>query len=107
LLLESDSDLTVYTYCDADYCACPLTQQSLGCYYITITGSPIGWKIKKQSTVSRSSTKAEYHTMANVTSELIWIKSFLASLWLFFDKPIKLYCDNQAALHIAKSPVFS
>jgi len=44
--------------------------------------------------------------MANVTSELIWIKSFLASLWVFLDKPMKLYCDNQAALHIAKSPVF-
>ena len=44
--------------------------------------------------------------MANVTSELIWLKSLLASLWVFLDQPMKLYCDNQAALHIVKNPVF-
>ena len=44
--------------------------------------------------------------MANVTSELIGIKSLLASLWVFLDKPMELYCDNQAALYIVKNPVF-
>ena len=44
--------------------------------------------------------------MANAMSELIWIRSLLASLWVFLDKPIKLYYDNQAALHIAKNPIF-
>jgi len=40
--------------------------------------------------------------MAMVTSELIWLKSLLASLGVFMKQPIKLFCDNQAALHIAK-----
>jgi len=44
--------------------------------------------------------------MVTTTSELIWIKSFLASLGVFLEKRMKLYYDNQAALHIAKSPVF-
>ena len=44
--------------------------------------------------------------MAVATSELIWIKSFLASLGIFHEQPMKLFSDNQAALHIAKNPMF-
>ena len=40
--------------------------------------------------------------MENATGELMWIRSFLASFWVFLDKPMKLYYDNQAALHISK-----
>ena len=88
LLLRSNTALQVHAFCDADCGACPLTRRSLSGYYITIGGSPISWKTKKQSTVSRSSAEAEYRAMANVTSELIWLKSLLASLWVFLDQPI-------------------
>lgn len=69
-------------------------------------GSPISWKTKKQTTVSRSSAEAEYRSMASAVSELVWIKLFLASLGVFQKRPIRLYCDSQAALHIANNPVF-
>jgi hypothetical protein len=44
--------------------------------------------------------------MANTTCELKWIKSVLSSLGIIHSKPIQLYGDSQAALHIAKNPVF-
>ena len=44
--------------------------------------------------------------MAIVTSEMIWIKTLLAALGVFLDKPMQQFCDNQAALHMAKNPVF-
>ena len=43
--------------------------------------------------------------MALTTSELIWLRSFLASLGIF-PSPMKLYCDSQVALHIARNHVF-
>jgi len=44
--------------------------------------------------------------MGVTTSELVWLKSFLASLGVFHPSPMHLYCDRQAALHIAMNPVF-
>ena len=44
--------------------------------------------------------------MAIVTSEMIWIKTLLAALGVFLEKPMQLFCDNQAALHIANNPVY-
>lgn len=44
--------------------------------------------------------------MASVTCELIWLKSLLSSLGIDHNQPMKLFCDSQAALHIATNPVF-
>jgi hypothetical protein len=44
--------------------------------------------------------------MANTTCELKWVKDILSSLGIVHPMPIQLYCDSQAALHIAKNPVF-
>ncbi|KOM30742.1 hypothetical protein LR48_Vigan01g029700 [Vigna angularis] len=44
--------------------------------------------------------------MASLTSELIWVKQFLQELNFCNIQTMKMYCDNQAALHIASNPVF-
>ena len=106
ILLHADSNLNVYAYCDSDWGACLLTRRSLTGYFVTLGGSPVFWKTKKQATVSRSSAKAEYRSMAVATSELVWLKSLLTSLGVFPIQVMKLFFDSQAAIHIAKNPVF-
>ena len=44
--------------------------------------------------------------MPTITSEMIWIKSLLATVGIFLEKPMRLFCDNQATIHIAKNPLF-
>ncbi|GLU11360.1 hypothetical protein SLE2022_281140 [Rubroshorea leprosula] len=44
--------------------------------------------------------------MASTVSELLWLKALLRTLGVHPPQPIRLYCDNQAALHIATNPVF-
>ncbi|KAL9458795.1 hypothetical protein AB3S75_007634 [Citrus x aurantiifolia] len=68
--------------------------------------SPISWKSKKQHTVARSSAEAEYRAMATVTCELKWLKGLLMSLGVDHSRPMHLYCDSQAALHLATNHVF-
>ncbi|GKE13220.1 retrovirus-related pol polyprotein from transposon TNT 1-94 [Tanacetum coccineum] len=106
ILLHIDNDLQLYGWCDYDWAACPLTRRSLTGYFVQLGKSPISWKTKKQHTVSRSSAEAEYRSMATITCELKWLKALLLSLGVSHSRPMKLYCDSQAALHIAANPVF-
>ncbi|GKV23298.1 hypothetical protein SLEP1_g33044 [Rubroshorea leprosula] len=66
----------------------------------------ISWKSKKQNTVSLSSVEAEYRTMATTTKEVIWLWRLLHNFGIPLPQSTPLYCDNQAARHIAANPVF-
>jgi hypothetical protein len=64
------------------------------------------WKNKKQNVVARSSVEAEYRVMTSTASELIWIKQLLQDMKIKCNEPMQMYCDNQAAKHIASNSVF-
>uniref|UniRef100_A0A2N9F645 Integrase catalytic domain-containing protein n=1 Tax=Fagus sylvatica TaxID=28930 RepID=A0A2N9F645_FAGSY len=69
-------------------------------------GNLVTWRSKKQSVVARSSAEAEYRAMAHTTCELTWLRTVLQEFGLLTQGPTPLYCDNQAAIHIASNPVF-
>lgn len=69
-------------------------------------GSPITWKSKKQSTISRSSSEAEYRAMASAAAEVTWLVRLLEDIGVTGLKPVTLLCDNQSAIQIAKNPIF-
>ena len=106
LFLSSSSDLTLQAYCDSNWASCPMTRRSTTGYFTQLGSSPLSWKTKKQVTISRSSAEAEYRSMATATSDLFWLRSFLRTLGVSHPQPMLLYCDKQAALHIATNPVF-
>lgn len=106
IVLPKDNDLQLTAYCDSDWASCPLTRRSITGYLMKLGTAPISWKTKKQTTVSRSSSEAEYRAMAYATSEIIWLRSLLKCLQVNCSTPTILYCDNQAALHLAANPVF-
>ncbi|XP_019265270.1 PREDICTED: uncharacterized protein LOC109242855 [Nicotiana attenuata] len=79
ILLSSNSSNTLSVYCDADW---------------------------KQNTVSKSSAKAEYRSMASAVSEVVWLAALLKELGANVELPIEIYSDSKAALQIAANPVF-
>lgn len=66
----------------------------------------ISWKSKKQATVSRSSTEAEYRALNTTGGEIIWILKILDDLQVSYSLLINLHCDNNAAILISANPVF-
>ena len=98
--------LRLITYCDADWGGCQTTRLSVTSYCVFIGKSLILWKTKKQPTMSRSSSKAEYRAMATITCELTWLRYIFKELGVQVLSPAKLYYDNRAALHIVVNPPF-
>ncbi|GAA0185300.1 hypothetical protein LIER_32588 [Lithospermum erythrorhizon] len=74
--------------------------------YIMLVKAFFYKKSKKQTTVSRISSEAEYRALAMTSSEVTWIVRLLEELGLHILTPVTLYCDNTSAIHIAKNPVF-
>uniref|UniRef100_A0A2N9IRW0 BED-type domain-containing protein n=1 Tax=Fagus sylvatica TaxID=28930 RepID=A0A2N9IRW0_FAGSY len=68
--------------------------------------NPITWSAKKQLTVSRSSTEAEYRALASALAKLCWLRTLVKDLGIFLSDPPILWCDNVSALAIASNPVF-
>ena len=61
---------------------------------------------RKQATVSRSSTEAEYKALANATTEIIWVQSILKELGVKTTQAPCLWCDTMGATYLSAYPVF-
>lgn len=56
--------------------------------------------------MSRSSSEAEYRSTADITCEVVWLRSLLKELRVPQSAPTLLYCDNLSAIYIAANPVY-
>ena len=66
----------------------------------------ISWSAKKQSTLARSSTKAEYRSLAHTTAELCWVRSLFRDFGIFLHHSPLIWCHNISALRLASNPIF-
>jgi len=105
LLFKKGSCKTVEAFTDSDYAGSDVDRRSTSGYCTYVWGNLVTWRSKKQSVVARSSAEAEYRSMANGVCELLWIKRVLGELKLEINLPMKLFCDNKAAISIAHNPV--
>ncbi|GKB77072.1 hypothetical protein Tco_0943967, partial [Tanacetum coccineum] len=100
------SSIDLKAYSDADWARCADTRRYITGYGVFMCGSLVSWKSKKQNTISKSSTKAEYRALASVTSEVIWILKILKDLKCFNLLPVKVFCDSNSTIKIAANPIF-
>ncbi|CAA7027338.1 unnamed protein product [Microthlaspi erraticum] len=68
-----NSDFTLRAYSDNNYAGCLVTRRSTGSYSTYLGSNLISWSCKKQVTVAKSSTEAEYRAMLEDGSEVTWI----------------------------------
>ena len=106
IIMKKNESTEITGYCDADWAGNSIDRKSTTGYCTFVGGNLVTWKSKKQAVVARSSTEAEYRAMASTACELIWLKGLLCDLGVSTTQSMSLFCDNQAAMHIASNPVF-
>ncbi|CAM8901423.1 unnamed protein product [Rhodiola kirilowii] len=106
LFFSSKSSFDLAGYCDADWASCPTTRRSVSGYCMMLGSSVLSWKTKKQAVVARSSAESEYRALAGACGEILWLARLLGDMRVPVPSPVPIYCDNQAAIHIARNPVF-
>lgn len=106
ILMNGSDALTLQAYSDSDWASCPDSRRSVTGYVVLLGSSPISWKSKKQPTISKSSSEAEYRAMSSAAGEITWLVRLLEEFQLDSLKPVQLHCDNLSAIHIAKNPIF-
>ena len=94
---RSDS-LHIEGYIDSDY-----TGDDRKCtsrYIFTLAGGAISWKSSKQTITTSSTMYVEFVACYEATGQVNWLKKFMPRLKVVDDihKPLKLYCDNNAAV---------
>ncbi|GAU24572.1 hypothetical protein TSUD_149130 [Trifolium subterraneum] len=106
LVFYRHSDIQLIGYSDADWVGCLDTRRSTSGYCFFLGSSLVSWKAKKQLTISKSSSEAEYRALSSATCELVWLLYLLKDLHIECTQLPVIFCDNQSALHIASNPVF-
>ncbi|MBW0554840.1 hypothetical protein O181_094555 [Austropuccinia psidii MF-1] len=92
----------IVAYSDSDWGNCPDTRRLTTGLLETFDGFLVIWKIRKQPTVSLSTSEAEYKSLCDVTSELIWLRQWCAEAGLVTcDSATLIHEDNQGCISMS------
>ncbi|KAJ1698879.1 hypothetical protein LUZ63_007391 [Rhynchospora breviuscula] len=106
LSFKPASSPILHAYSDSDWAGCPDDKRSTSAFCIYLGPNLVSWSSKKQPTVSKSSTEAEYRSLALAAAELIWVQLILQELQYQPSQPPVLWCDNIGATFLASNHMF-
>ena len=95
----------LYGYSDADWAGDVDTRRSTSGYVFKIDAS-VSWSSRKQVTVARSTTEAEYVALSAASQEAVWLRRLLADIGFSSSGPTLLFEDNNGAIDLSKNPKY-
>ena len=103
LLYSSRSTDDLHSYSDSDWAGDLDDRKSTSGYLFLLSGAPISWRSKKQSTVALSTAEAEYIALSYASQEAMWLRQLISELKFDKSDATVLYEDNQAAKCMARN----
>ena len=99
---KSGNTPTLESFSDADYAGDKSTRRSTTGVVIRVGGTSVISVSKRQQVIADSTTAAETIALHHASREVMWSRHLMN--WFGYDQsmPTTMYCDNQAATHIAQ-----
>ena len=91
-------------FVDASFAGDVDTRRSTTSYVFKISGGPVSWQSRIQTSVALSSMEAEYMAASAATQEAMWLNRLLHQLGFRTPRPTTIYEDNKAAILFANHP---
>src|SRR5262249_10981328 len=109
LTYRRSDNLEVIGYSDSDFAGCVDTRKSTFGYLFLLARGAISWKSAKQSVIAASTMEAEFVACFEATVQGNWLRNFISGLGIVdsIAKPLKIYCDNSAAVFFSKNDKYS
>eukprot|EP00253_Pinus_taeda_P019611 PITA_19611 len=100
-----DRVLDIHGFVDADWARDLDQRRSTSGYVFNLFGGAVSWMSKKQSVVALSTTEAEYMAATHASKEAVWLQRLCSSMGLV-QGAIRIDCDSQSAIFLAKNPAY-
>ena len=100
-----DRVLDIHGFVDVEWAGDLDQRRSTSGYMFNLFGGAISWMSKKQSVVALSTIEAEYMAATHASKEAVWLQRLCSSMGLV-QGAIRIDCDNQSAIFLAKIPTY-
>lgn len=104
LTFTKHSKFSIEGFCDSDYATDRDRRRSVTGYVFQVWGNTVSWKSSLQEVVALSTTEAEYMALTAAAKEAIWLRKLCVELG-FEQESVKIHCDSQSAIALAKNHV--
>eukprot|EP00253_Pinus_taeda_P033126 PITA_33126 len=100
-----DRMLDIRGFVDADWVGDLDQRRSTSGNVFNLFGGALSWMSKKHFVVALSTTEAEYMAATHASKEAVWLQRLCSSMGLV-QGDIRIDCDNQSAILLAKNPAY-
>ena len=81
-----------------------VTQSSTSGYVFQFGQSTVSWCSRRQATVAKSSTEAEYVALSMAVQEVFWLRRLFSDFGITLNSATKLFEDNRGAIDLSRNP---
>ncbi|XP_039057286.1 uncharacterized mitochondrial protein AtMg00810-like [Hibiscus syriacus] len=96
----------ITAFADADWASNVDDRRSVSGSCVFLGCNLVSWSAKRQKVVARSTTEAEYRSIANTVVEVVWVKSLLTDIGEAVDAIPVVWSDNTSVIAMSANPIF-
>jgi hypothetical protein len=97
--------LDVHGFVDADWAGDLDRRRSTNGYVFKMFSGAISWMSKRQVVIALSTTEVEYMAATHGSKEVVWLQRLCSGI-RFEQRAMKVSCDSQSTIFLAKNPAY-